>query len=312
MNNPVSQELELCPFCGSHATLLKRAIACDACLCDMRRAKGETDDQLVERWNRRIFAANVACVRQDSHSDGLHDPHYCLTHRTQYYGDQCPSEHVVSEPSAAFEAFYTANFGSLNKSYPKGLESRDLYVACKAWDEALETQPTLADTVLNAVDAAPVDMILHCPSCHLQHVDEPDERTPDWTNPSHRSHLCHGCGHIWRPADVPTNGVAAIKTKGKKDSAGTTKISERPGLTVWDGSMPESNGKLNFTAVLMRKDLPLFKGVSSGFTIAQSEYPDRVRYEADCVRYLIGELAEKPFILDYDTEKHSGYVGKGG
>jgi hypothetical protein len=66
---------------------------------------------------------------------------------------------------------------------------------------------------------APVDMVLHCPNCHLQHVDALDDRTPDWTNPPHRSHLCHGCGHIWRPADVPTNGVKAIVTKGKSDSA---------------------------------------------------------------------------------------------
>lgn len=40
--------------------------------------------------------------------------------------------------------------------------------------------------------------------------------------PDHRSHLCRpedgGCGHIWRPADVPTNGVAAVKTKGQNDS----------------------------------------------------------------------------------------------
>jgi hypothetical protein len=39
-----------------------------------------------------------------------------------------------------------------------------------------------------------------------------------WDNPPHRSHLCHGCGHVWRPADVPTNGVATITTKGKADS----------------------------------------------------------------------------------------------
>lgn len=64
----------------------------------------------------------------------------------------------------------------------------------------------------------PIDMILNCPACGLQHIDAPDERTPDWKNEPHRSHLCHGCGHIWRPADVPTNGVAAIKTKGKADS----------------------------------------------------------------------------------------------
>lgn len=88
--------------------------------------------------------------------------------------------------------------------------------------------------------AVPINMILHCPKCGLQHVDAPDADIPGqvvrdgklvsvpcvikandpsaWTNPPHRSHLCHGCGHIWRPADVPTNGVAAIKTKGKADS----------------------------------------------------------------------------------------------
>lgn len=74
--------------------------------------------------------------------------------------------------------------------------------------------------------AQPIDMILHCPACHMQHIDAPECNFPDklaaaqglWTNPPHRSHLCHGCGHIWRPADVPTNGVAAIKTKGKSDA----------------------------------------------------------------------------------------------
>lgn len=96
--------------------------------------------------------------------------------------------------------------------------------------------------------AAPIDMVLHCPKCRMQHIDAAEEvpgmpihksaPTPDhphrmvqvgtytgqgeWTNPPHRSHLCRpedgGCGHIWRPADVPTNGVAAVKTTGKADS----------------------------------------------------------------------------------------------
>lgn len=76
---------------------------------------------------------------------------------------------------------------------------------------------------------APIDMVLHCPACGLQHIDEPEggpEMQPDgsvhteeyWSNPPHRSHLCHSCGHIWRPADVPTNGVAAVKTRGQNDS----------------------------------------------------------------------------------------------
>lgn len=79
----------------------------------------------------------------------------------------------------------------------------------------------------------PIPMILHCPSCHVQHIDEPKARhivgkgngwdIPDvwveaWTNPPHRSHLCHACGHIWRPADVATTGVSTINTRGSSDS----------------------------------------------------------------------------------------------
>lgn len=83
------------------------------------------------------------------------------------------------------------------------------------------------------VPSAPIDMVLHCPKCGEQHVDAVEitptpvpthpfgaitEFVQSWTNPPHKSHLCHNCGHIWRPADVPTNGVAAVKTKGKEDS----------------------------------------------------------------------------------------------
>lgn len=72
----------------------------------------------------------------------------------------------------------------------------------------------------------PIDMVLYCPRCGLQHVDAPelerwgkdDGKGEVWTNPPHRSHLCSGCGHVWRPADVPTNGVDAVETKGRNDS----------------------------------------------------------------------------------------------
>lgn len=63
----------------------------------------------------------------------------------------------------------------------------------------------------------PVDMLLFCPNCGLQHIDQPNH-TIGWKNPPHRSHLCHQCGWIWRPADVATNGIVAITTKGKADS----------------------------------------------------------------------------------------------
>lgn len=81
----------------------------------------------------------------------------------------------------------------------------------------------------------PIDMVLYCPKCGKQHIDAPSQSCvhdacpraepcapgacrETWTNPPHRSHLCHECGTIWRPADVPTNGVAAIATKGKADT----------------------------------------------------------------------------------------------
>lgn len=81
----------------------------------------------------------------------------------------------------------------------------------------------MSDTFEQRIDqfiatAPPIPVLLFCPRCHLQHIDEPDERTPEWDNPPHRSHLCHGCGCIWRPADVATNGVRAIETYGKADN----------------------------------------------------------------------------------------------
>lgn len=80
-----------------------------------------------------------------------------------------------------------------------------------------------------------------------------------------------------------------------------------PVLQVWYGAMPETNGKTNWTAMLHRKGQHLWEGI----TIDRSEYPDRVRYEADRMRHLIGELADEPDILAYDAEAHSGYVYPG-
>ncbi len=78
----------------------------------------------------------------------------------------------------------------------------------------------------------------------------------------------------------------------------------KPHLTVWYGSMPETNGKTNWTAMLHRKGQHPWEGI----TIDCSEYPGRVRYEADRMRHLIGDLADEPDILAYDADAHSGYV----
>lgn len=52
---------------------------------------------------------------------------------------------------------------------------------------------------------APIPMIIHCPSCHGQHVDE-----GEWKTRPHRSHRCSWCDCTFRLANVPTVGVAEL------------------------------------------------------------------------------------------------------
>lgn len=114
-------------------------------------------------------------------------------------------------------------------------------VAWAAWQAGASASSSPAP----AAEPVPIDMLLYCPSCGKQHIDEPDHPyyvgkttaegfTPRWDNPPHRSHLCHGCGCIWRPADVPTNGVADIKTEGKADTwvGHAEEVSAQPAPTV--------------------------------------------------------------------------------
>ena len=102
-------------------------------------------------------------------------------------------------------------------------------------------------------------------------------------------------------AETADEEVVALKTEIERLKGGQ---GEPVALTVWEGDMPESNGKSNFTVILHTGDL------TEGICVYRSEYPDRARYEADCFRHLIGDPAfpEKPFICDYDADKHSGYV----
>jgi hypothetical protein len=108
---------------------------------------------------------------------------------------------------------------------------------------------------------APIDMVLFCPKCGAQHVDEADppitvlEATlrahplaipapPRWTNPPHRSHLCHVCETVWRPADVPTNGVVSVKTQGSADNWTNVAVAEaaRPAVApAQDAEHKEGN-----------------------------------------------------------------------
>lgn len=91
----------------------------------------------------------------------------------------------------------------------------------------------------------PVPMVLHCPACWTQHIDEPETQTeyearllarqsdpnPEtydgvlerWTNPPHKSHRCSNCKAIFRPAPIHTVGVKSIQP-GKNDTWPPAKI----------------------------------------------------------------------------------------
>lgn len=132
----------------------------------------------------------------------------------------------------------------------------------KHWDsfvKRLEVAEGIAQQILVRMGDAPLDMILHCPHCGVQHIDAPEPEmckcghhrsrhssvapslapcqvsgdsdatteayrgavmckclnfTVAWDNPPHKTHLCKtadgGCGKLFKPALVPTNGVKEI------------------------------------------------------------------------------------------------------
>jgi hypothetical protein len=84
---------------------------------------------------------------------------------------------------------------------------------------------------------SPLDVVLFCPECKMQHIDEakpdncencgvekrrhfiaddrfdgkhPCSTFEAWLNPPHKKHRCHGCNNVWRAAAYPTNGVAFV------------------------------------------------------------------------------------------------------
>jgi hypothetical protein len=58
-----------------------------------------------------------------------------------------------------------------------------------------------------------VPMYLTCPKCNARHIDDGDFATK-----VHHTHSCQACGMTWRPAVVPTVGVAFLP--GFKNEAG--------------------------------------------------------------------------------------------
>ncbi len=80
-------------------------------------------------------------------------------------------------------------------------------------------------------------------------------------------------------------------------------VMPQPRLTVRLVSFAESNGKRNWTALLVRAEpWDGLVGNCGGITVARGELWNRVAYEAERAKFLIGERDTEPFILDYGDD----------
>lgn len=193
--------------------------------------------------------------------------------------------------------------------HPKG---DDCILADTSWSSAYRsewnTRPSLPPTERDEGMVERVAMLLFCPKCGLQHVDAPDERTPGWTNPPHKSHLCHGCGCIWRPADVPTDGVLNIETSGKADNwvrapkAARAAISAIPDMRVVDPALVEA----------LERAWTDFLDANPDDLTSPSDLPDHALVTCeqmiDIVRNAMAELSEA---LSVYTMSVGGVVNQG-
>lgn len=78
--------------------------------------------------------------------------------------------------------------------------------------------------------------------------------------------------------------------------------------------MPESNGKRNWQAYFRRKNDPDFKGLvgsMGGICISWGECWNRVAYEAERARFLIGERTAEPDLMQYGDDVNTPEEWKG-
>jgi len=103
------------------------------------------------------------------------------------------------------------------------------------------------------------------------------------------------------PGDIKTGRAMLGAVKFAKHCV--EKAQSQPRLTVRLTSFPESNGKRNWTAMFSRTEpFDGLVGSSGGITIARGEYWNRVAFEAERAKFLIGERDTEPYILDYGED----------
>lgn len=75
--------------------------------------------------------------------------------------------------------------------------------------DAAQLNHALKFCTIIEIEIKPIDMIMLCPQCGRQHIDN-SQPEKEWTNPPHKTHQCQYCSHEWRPCNYPTNGVEKL------------------------------------------------------------------------------------------------------
>lgn len=144
--------------------------------------------------------------------------------------------------------FYDGRFVRLEWPYP-GIPDAWRPSTPDLWKSYGGKTGDYANLEMRILANTPIPMVLYCPKCHEQHIDKPEGQfipgftaeeseehnrqtgCKDWSKIPHRSHLCHNCGHIWRPSGMCTVGVANNQTFGKNDKTlvrRVRKIADKP------------------------------------------------------------------------------------
>ena len=68
------------------------------------------------------------------------------------------------------------------------------------------------DQPIPSKEPEPTPLILYCPSCNTQHIDE-----GEWATKPHKTHECQSCGQLFRPDDKPTVGISSSKQESSDE-----------------------------------------------------------------------------------------------
>jgi hypothetical protein len=130
------------------------------------------------------------------------------------------------EHDCTWHAHYNAARPSVKKMRERITELERIARSARA--PGLSERIVERDEQLERAEKHPVPMILYCPMCTERHIDEGSHATR-----SHKSHACQHCGHVWRPALVPTIGVKFLPGFQNEPTGATTQQNVELGRRLW-------------------------------------------------------------------------------